>query len=177
MFRVYPYWQDSFVNSVCSLANLITLNNSTGDLKLWGKIVILPGRACIYPLSSLRLICCQHDSPPSVEWNLWLHILAKAHIPPGKLPRWATKVLWFQAKSFFSRRSMIWEYGRTPSKLKLFLRILTITMMYFLLWTHSVAARYLPRPTLTCSHNQFCFPFLYNKTPIYVRFGEALFLS
>lgn len=63
MFRVYPYWQDSFVNSVCSLANLITLNNSTGDLKLWGKFVILPGCASLYPLSSLRLICCQHDSP------------------------------------------------------------------------------------------------------------------
>lgn len=53
VFRVYPHWLDSFVNSVCSLANLITLNNSTGeDLKLWWKFVILPGRASISPQQS-----------------------------------------------------------------------------------------------------------------------------
>lgn len=52
MFRVYPYWQDSFINSVCSSVNLVSLNNSTGDLKLWWRFVILPGHISPSPQQS-----------------------------------------------------------------------------------------------------------------------------
>ena len=52
MFRVYSYWQDSFVISGHSLANLVSLNNSTRELKLWWRFVILPGHTCASPQQS-----------------------------------------------------------------------------------------------------------------------------
>lgn len=149
MFRVYPYWQESFVNSICSLANLITLNNSTGDVKLWWRFVILPGHTSTSPQQSQADLLPACFSPLSR-----LHILATAHIPPGRLPQCATEVLWFQAKSFFSRESMTSKYDSTPNKLENFLRILAVTKIYFLLWIHSSATKYLHTHTYTptCAH-------------------------